>query len=416
MTTEVAHAVARYAERFHAAAGDRHTVASPLGAWLLLALCGSAVKDAADGGRTNKSAAGEELAAVLGMELAEAAAAAKALLQDPHPLVPGAAAVWHQPGRATDALLEWGATLPATTATGPLPAPAELNEWARVNTLDLIDKFLVPASPGTLLVMASALATRISWAIPFGVAPARALGRASEWAGRLTRVLRSPDEGHKSFIASTDRAGDVVVHITDAEAGGSRKPGLFVVSVAAVPDVAPADVLAVAHDIALSRGDSRRSLFDLPLGESALWTITEEPVLTRASDGREERYRAVLPCWSANDEHDLSSAGLGFPAATRVLAPLLGATGPDFKAKQSTMAKYGRYGFEAAALTGFSVMESVPEEGVARTAELRFGHPYAVVAVATDYRSSDSTGPWHGLPVFSAWVCEPEDVPESEAA
>jgi hypothetical protein len=43
-------------------------------------------------------------------------------------------------------------------------------------------------------------------------------------------------------------------------------------------------------------------------------------------------------------------------------------------------------------------------------------HTVSVVAVATDYRSSDSTSAWPGLPAFSAWVCEPEDVPESEAA
>lgn len=35
-------AVASYALRLHGAAGERHLVASPLGAWLRLALCGSA--------------------------------------------------------------------------------------------------------------------------------------------------------------------------------------------------------------------------------------------------------------------------------------------------------------------------------------------------------------------------------------
>jgi len=33
--------VAGYAERLHAVAGDGHHVVSPLGAWLLLALCGT---------------------------------------------------------------------------------------------------------------------------------------------------------------------------------------------------------------------------------------------------------------------------------------------------------------------------------------------------------------------------------------
>ena len=36
---DVAAPVASYARRFHAVAGSRHQVGSPLGAWLLLALC-----------------------------------------------------------------------------------------------------------------------------------------------------------------------------------------------------------------------------------------------------------------------------------------------------------------------------------------------------------------------------------------
>jgi hypothetical protein len=83
------------------------------------------------------------------------------------------------------------------------------------------------------------------------------------------------------------------------------------------------------------------------------------------------------------------------------------------------MARYGRYGFEAVAVSGLFTVTSEPPEGVARIAELRFGHPYAVVAVATDTeRDADGqvvTGPWHGVPVFSAWVSEPEDLPEHEA-
>jgi len=38
--TDTAAAVARYAGRLHRVAGEGHHVASPLGAWLLLALCG----------------------------------------------------------------------------------------------------------------------------------------------------------------------------------------------------------------------------------------------------------------------------------------------------------------------------------------------------------------------------------------
>jgi hypothetical protein len=42
-------------------------------------------------------------------------------------------------------------------------------------------------------------------------------------------------------------------------------------------------------------------------------------------------------------------------------------------------------------------------------AELRFGHPYAVAAVAVQ-DAGGTPGPWHGLPVFSAWVADPQDA------
>ena len=66
-----------------------------------------------------------------------------------------------------------------------------------------------------------------------------------------------------------------------------------------------------------------------------------------------------------------------------------------------------RVGFEAAAVTGLAVAMAmrVPRTGLIRTAELRFGHPFAVVAVP-----AGDPGPWRGLPVFSAWVAQPEDA------
>ncbi|MGZ4434535.1 MAG: hypothetical protein ACXVW7_13035 [Trebonia sp.] len=50
-----------------------------------------------------------------------------------------------------------------------------------------------------------------------------------------------------------------------------------------------------------------------------------------------------------------------------------------------------------------------------RTAELRFGQPYAVVAVTTDPDRRGElpvTSPWWGLPVYSAWITQPEDADE----
>ncbi|MBU8860593.1 MULTISPECIES: hypothetical protein [unclassified Micromonospora] len=397
--------LARYAERLHRAAGDTHHVASPLGAWLLLALTGPAA--------TGDARAA--LAEALDADPDDAAAEARALLAAPHPMVAAATALWERTPAAE--LADWRATLPEATERGPLPGQAALDVWARERTGGLIDRFPVDVAPDTLLVLASALATRLSWADPFDTAPGAELGTGSAWSSQLNRVLRTPPFGHRCWVAATDRAGDVAVHAAPARTGDDGA-GMLVVSVAAAPEVPAAEVLAAAQELASAAAlvpDSsmpgRRSLFDLPLGETPLWTLREEPINTFAPDGREERATAVLPCWSASSRHDLTAPGLGFDAAARALGGLLGLTGPGFDAAQSAVARFGRYGFEAAAVTAFGMVAGLPPEGVARVAELRFGHPYAVVAAATD----PAGGPWHALPVYSAWVADPEELPADEA-
>ncbi|MEV1146143.1 hypothetical protein AB0I76_21080, partial [Micromonospora sp. NPDC049799] len=229
--TDLRPPLARYAERLHATLGDRHHVASPLGAWLLLALSGPA---ATAGIR-------DDLESVLGMDVDAAAATARTLLDDPHPLVGAASGVWHRPGSDTRRLDDWSAGLPRRTAIGPLPDGSALDAWAREHSLGLVERFPITIRPDTLLVLASALATRISWADPFTVTEADALGAGNRWAGTLRWVLRTPPYGHRCWIASTSRAGDVVVHAAPARPADDGA-GLLVVSVAAMPDVPPVDV------------------------------------------------------------------------------------------------------------------------------------------------------------------------------
>jgi hypothetical protein len=398
---DIAAPLARYALRMHALAGPRHHVASPLGAWLLLALCAPASQ-----GKSTVTLNG-----TLGTDAGSAAELAVALLADPHPVVPAAAAAWHR-GTATGTLARWLAGLPPEVQTGPLATQADLDEWARRHTSGLVKRFPVELDPGVSLLVATVVATRVSWERPFDVAPASALGRASPWAGQLTRVLRTPGgPGHEQFVAVTGAVGDVAVH-TAVAAGGLR-----VTSVAAAPGVPAADVLGAAYDLATAtatgRTVARRSLFDLPLGEGPLWTVSERTGPVRSGAGREERCTAVLPAWAAHSELDLSDPGLGFAAAAQALAP-----GARWQARQAAMAAYGRAGFEAAAVTGMAVAMAMraPRQGLVRTAELRFGHPYAVVAVTVDDPGPSRPdpaaghGPWHGLPVFSAWVADPEDA------
>jgi len=404
--TDVVTPIARYARRFHAIAGSRHHVASPLGAWLLLALCAPA-----SDGQTR-----DLLNAALGCDARDAAELAAGLLASPHPLVAAAAGVWHR-GALSGAQARWMAGLPADVQTGPLTTQAALDDWARRHTFGLIERFPVALDPSIYLVIATALATRVSWERPFELASASALGPSSPWATGLSRVLQTPHgPGHEQFVAATQAAGDVAVHAARA------RDGLLVASVAADPAVPAGDVLAAAYELApaLATGArvARRSLFDLPLGEGPLWSVTETTAPVKSGAAREERCTAVLPAWTARSEFDLSDAELGFGAAAKALAP-----GDPWQAKQVAMARYTRVGFEAAAVSAIAVALSmrVPRTGLVRTAELRFGHPYAVVAVTADrpgpgWPAPQDPSPWSGLPVFSAWVAQPEDAEPEEPA
>jgi hypothetical protein len=391
----VAGAVARYADRVHAIAGVRHHVASPLGAWLLLALAGPA----STGGDR------EALTDVLGCDIGAAAAAAADLLADPHPLVAAAAAAWTAAGfGGTAEFRRWLAELPAAVSTGQLPGQPALDAWAREHTFGLIDTFPLDAARA-VLILATALATKVSWEMPFGIAPASALGSASPWAHTLDRVLHTPTgpgvRGHVQFIAATRDTGDVIVH------GATAAGGLIVVSVGAEPAVPAGRVLATAEDIAhrLAVGAPvvRRDLADLPLGDGPLWRLQE---LMAPADA----CTAVLPAWSASSRLDLTDPAVGFAAAAHGLVP----DAERFDAKQAATARYTRIGFEAAAVTSVAIRSAARIPSRHRVAELRFGHPYAVVAVATDpaarERARSAVSPWHGVPVFSAWVSEPDDA------
>jgi len=391
-------AVAGYARRLHAAAGPGHHVASPLGAWLLLALCAPATR--------NGAVPGPALADVLGCDVDVAARLAAGLLARPHPQVAAAAAAWTRDRpEPTEIQRRWQSGLPAAVATGPVPGQAAADTWARDHSFGLIERFPGRISPLTYLVLATALATRVSWAVPFDLAPAAELGAGSPWAG-LGRVLRTPRRpggaGHRQFIAATPDAGDVIVQLAQA------RDGLLVASVAAAADVPQRAVLAAAQRLGSAAvtgaAVTPRALADLPLGETPRWRIWEEAA---GSGGTGDRITAVLPAWSARSELDLAGPELGFAAAAAALAG-----GDPWTAAQSAMARYTRTGFEAAAVSAVAIAASArrPLAGRRRVAELRFGQPYAVAAVAVDLDGDGQPGLWHGIPVFSAWVSDPQDA------
>ncbi|MEK8105943.1 hypothetical protein NKG94_13800 [Micromonospora sp. M12] len=110
MRTDLHGPLSAYAARLHTTAGDRHHVASPLGVWLLLAVCAAAASDS--------DPAAEALATALGTDLASATEIARTLLDAPHPLVGAATALWHRPGQGDGGSGRWRPRCP------PRPTPA----------------------------------------------------------------------------------------------------------------------------------------------------------------------------------------------------------------------------------------------------------------------------------------------------
>jgi hypothetical protein len=387
--------VSAYAVRFNQSFLDQHAVASPFGLWLLLALVGPATVGAA---RCS-------LAAILGTTIDDAALRARALLSEPHPAVSVLAAVWDRElGPAFD---EWARTLPDVVERGTMPDQAQANAWAQARTNGLIDEFPLDINELTRLVLASALASDISWRTP--------LGTTEHLGGKFGSAIRNAlvcREGIQ-LVAETDAAGTVAV------AAPYPSSALDVFSVIAAPEIAPRDVDRACHQVAaMLRGDDRaaRPIPVEELRDGHAWTVRErrEPRIGGAQVQTE--WRSYMPTWSATSSHDLKDA----PGVGLVFDALSGfARAEDLpvelSAMQTAVASFTRTGFKAAAVTAIGMVAgAVPSlhEVLVRRIEVRFNRPYAVLACAA---RDDGPPAWRGVPVFSAWVTEPQDTTTGES-
>lgn len=395
-------AVRAFAGRVHAPEGGRHHVASPLGAWLLIALAAQAMEGAER----------EAATAALGMDPMVAAEAAAALLTQVPEAVRAAVAVWHRGGLGSEAFEVWQAGLPGAVETGEIPTQPAADAWADRCTDHRVRAFPLPLTEDSALVLASALATRVRWFTPLFSVPATELGPSSPWSRSIKWALAGSD---RCAIVRTSPAGLVGVHVKLAA-------GLVVVSVIAGPEVDALTVLDCAYAIAVDVATDALhsvSLFDLPLGDGVAWTITEMEIPSDRPGERAEQTEGVLPAWSATSDLALSAPGGAFDGFADGLSVLLrpDARGYFGVARQLATAQYTREGFDAAAVIAWDTLlgAALPHErALLRSATLRFGHPFAVVAAAAagPLRTPDATASpaqWHALPVFSAWVTEPDD-------
>jgi hypothetical protein len=406
--------VGAYARRVTPSVLEQHragSVSSALGVWLLLASCAPAAVGSERA----------ELEEALGCPADEASRLLVRVLAAPPTALRTAIALWVAVDDASPEVAAWARGLPGQVESGFMPTQAQADAWAERETLGLIRKFPMDIDELTRIVLASVLATKVSWEVPFGaVAAADYCAPGSSWRSAVSRLLWDADpEGH-AMIARTAAAGLVAVH------GAVAREGLTVISVSAAPEADRAAVFAAAYEVAGEAcrewGRGAFSLWDLPLGVEHSWGISEREVPVFVAEPRLERVAGVaLPAWRAEGDLDLRrSPAFGTGPALETLRRLVGPRPDDrCEATQAAVASFTRYGFQAAAVTALGIRAAAARRpqrrAIERSAVLRFDHPYAAVAIAG--RPSCGVGSssgFAGLPLFSAWVqqpIEPEDSP-----
>ncbi|MEU6136489.1 hypothetical protein [Nocardioides sp. NPDC047086] len=352
LSLAAAEAVRTYAAAARSALGAAESpVISYAGLWLLLASLAPAAETETD--------------EILGLNRADARAAALALLEAPHPTIGAAVAGWLRPG------VQLTKGLPVVL--DPLPEQAGLDAWADEHTRGLIKEFPLEIDAQTLIVLASALVVTPRW---------------SEQLGEGEDGLLLLEDGFQAVV-ETEAAGPVAVACPPSE------DGISIYSVIAEEGVSADDVWRAADEVVrrIDAGEVRDHALAAQQDGHA-WTVREVTVFGGAPS---DRWRSHLPEWSEEDRHDLSAA----PGVAEVARGVMAAVEEETEAVcvQKAVASYDREGFKAAAVTGMMVRAAaaVPRETKVRQVDLRFDRPHAVVAIARG-------GAWEGIPLFSSWV------------
>lgn len=332
----------------------------------------------------------EAIEDALGLEAGQASREAGRLLGGgPEPLR-AAVALWRSGLLATGGDLgRWEASIPEGAARGAIPAQGVADAWTREQTLGLIERFPVAITPARLCVLAAAIATRVSWVDPLRVLPAP----PNAWG--VGRMLEAEARG----VVETP-VGRVGV------AAAVSGDGVAVYSFIADVGVRCDDLAATATRLVAAWDVDQRHPGWIPAGtlppEGHAWTIT-----TGYGGGE-----AVVPAFEERVEGADISGLAGIREAVGVLSHLVGDAAPpdarpvEVDAAMSSMARYDRRGFEAAAVATLAARpQSIQPPGP--ILHLRFDRPHLVIAVCTDQAFA-------GLPLFAAWVDAGVREPEPE--
>ncbi|MCV6967546.1 hypothetical protein H7J50_27640 [Mycobacterium intermedium] len=353
---------------------------SGAGLWPLLALLASAADDPA----------GAELAAALDRPTDAAQQEALEIID----LLRGgksttaALGIWTRKGVPLEQ--GWAASLPENVV-GTLTDQAALDRWADEQTAGLIDTFPLKLTDATLLVLASALAARVRWRTPFDGCPR---DRGAMWPddpGPADQQSLSRTTSDLSIAAVLDDAvtrvvvegdGDVDVHLLLGD------------------DQPPAEILGVGLRELSGQAQIRPAA---DTGDRGGPGLTVERL--KSSDP-EDILDLSLPSFEIKTEHNLLDNselfGLGLLTDTTTshlprLSPIPLAISAG---AQEVLARFFAEGFEAAAVTAFSLEVgcAFPDPRYEVTyARVVFDRPFGFLAVHRPSR----------LAVVAGWVKSP---------
>lgn len=367
-------------ERYEGGSG----VLSGAGLWPLLAVLAASADEP---GR-------RELADAVALPADDAMAAAQLVLStiDDADGVDAALGIWAQ--QKAHVRPEWREELPPSSygeLTGlPNQDKPMLDAWARDRTRGLIEEFPVDVHPDLVVVLATAIALKTTWAKKFTDEPLTP--DAGPWAGRqLAGLKRSTTElddlqvvGSGADMVSLMRVeGDNGLDVYLALGDDGRSPS----------DVLPMAVTAVAD------GDSAQSRSGSELLESQISELGPGVEIVPATRVGVE-LQAVR--FTVRSDHDLLKHGgiFGLTEVTRPGGHFSRISPEDLwvdQARQSAVAIFSALGFEAAAVTAIGLrMVSLPVRN-ARGLAVTFDRPFGFLTV---HRPT-------GLVLFAGWVDSP---------
>lgn len=376
-----------FSERFHENFKGEHRLASPLGAWCLLAYI--AINDDNPHPKVTES---------LGCSPAEAQKILTKLLKKKPKAVELAVKSWLNPSITHKASVSsWSKE--AKEVSSPvhaIPDATDLNAWAREASDRLISEFPVDIKPDLFLALFTNLvATEVNWDKHYKAVHDEVM--SSTW--KVNNFLVSNKEAFSSYIYQDETHGLFGVHRKFA------KDGEFsVYSVMALDaKVSEEATMAVARKIS-TEGDQPFAAKNLPLGDSADGILS---VIAKKSESFEDLFTTYLPAWNSSKTFNLLDADLGFREGLERFKEMGGNAGIDVEVKQGVEAQYTAEGFKAASRSfGISTMRCRPvEEFDIREVTLRFTRPYAVVASVDDVNKT-----WNNVPIFEGWVAEASEI------